>query len=374
MPRPNQALCFICTWVGSDSKMKKNFQSLDFSATAPALKRIISDPILNVIPRTVSPNALTLFGGVAAGTTAVMLWLAPDLLHKDTYAGKLALVMGAILLIVYAVCDQLDGLQAKRCKNSGPAGDFLDHWVDALLANIVPAGLMFLLGVGFYQTLGMVILVALAFWANNWQTRNENERKLPFLGGLELIWVGTSILLVTAVWGHNVWATPVLGADLRDLIYWIVFVALLFAIANNIRRATDKIKDFITPLASFFCITLWLISMHDSQQLDELGRNLGFLALGLIGAKHSGDLMRQLWLGTSNNLFERNFILSGFVLIAFHILQKNDVIPSGVELGYISIMTVIFVWFLWRQSVNTFMLLSVRPAAEGNASGETLVK
>jgi phosphatidylglycerophosphate synthase len=354
--------------------MKKKFRSQDFSATAPTLKRVFSGPILAIIPRSVSPNALTLFGGVAAGTTAAMLWLMPEMLLKDTYAGKLALVTGAFFLVVYAICDQLDGLQARRCNNGGPAGDFLDHWVDALLANLVPAGSMFLLGIGFYQMLGMIIVVALAFWANNWQTLNENERKLPFLGGLEFIWVGTSILLVTAVWGHNVWATPVLGTNLRDLIYLIVFVALLLAIAKNIRRTTDKIKDFITPLASLLCITLWLISMHESQQLDDLGRNLGFLALGLIGAKHSGDLMRQLWLGTPTNRFERSFIFGGSVLIAIHVLQENDVIPSGFALVYLSIMTVIFVWLLWWQSVNTFMLLSVRSAAEGNAGGETLLE
>jgi len=348
---------------------KKNFESRDLSATAPVLKRMLTEPVLAMVPKSVSPNALTIFGGLAASLTAFLLWTAPDYVNPETIAGKSALVTGALALVVYAICDQLDGLQARRCKKGGPTGDFLDHWVDALLANVIPAGLMIFLGIGFYQTVIMLIVVALAFWANNWQTLNEKERELPFLGGLEFIWVGVASLGASAVWGMDLWDIPVLGFDIRTFSYLAVIITLLFSILKNVRRAPDRIKDFMTPLASLGGIALWLVLAYYTGQLNDGARYLGFFIIGLMAVKHTGDLMRQLWLGVNAPRIDRVLTLPGILLLLVFLYETAMGYSSGLTLPILWLTTVLCLWLLCWQAVNTFTLLSIQPKSDTYASG-----
>lgn len=340
--------------------MTKKFESHDFSATAPTLKRFFTDPILNLIPETVSPNALTLFGGCAAGVTAFMLWMSEWMLDPETTRGKLLLIIGALLLVVYAVCDQLDGLQARRLKRGGPAGDFLDHWVDALLANLIPIGLMNFMIYDFYFTLCMTIVVSMAFWANNWETRNENERKLPFLGGLEFIWVGVVCLIMTAIWGKALWGFQILGIELRHAFYAIVISTLVFSALKNIYRARDKLTEIATPLISFGSIALYLIIKHEQNDLTWSAHYLALLTIGLMGVKHTGDQMRQLWLGTEVKSVEVLFVLPGLVLLALLFLKSQTPELAGTEFAVLLLFVLLCVWQLCFQSVNTFTLLFER--------------
>lgn len=340
--------------------MTKEFKSQDFSATAPILRRLFSDPILNMIPKSVSPNALTLFGGCAAGGTAMILWLADWLPQAQTFNGRIILTMGAFLLVVYAICDQLDGLQARRIARGGPSGDFLDHWIDALLANLIPIGLMNFMVYDFYFTLCMTIVVALAFWANNWETKTHNARKLPFLGGLEFIWVGVFCLLATAMWGKTIWDMELFTVELRHWAYLVVISTLGLSILKNAYNGKERIAEILTPLASFSGIALFLISQHEMGDSNWYTHYFGLMIIGLMGVKHTGDQMRQLWLNEDPVKLELYFIIPAIVLAAMYIFKDQNPLLAKAIAPVLFTLVLFCIWCLCFQSVRIFTLLAER--------------
>ncbi|WP_169569378.1 CDP-alcohol phosphatidyltransferase family protein [Sneathiella limimaris] len=337
--------------------MKKNFESQDFSATAPTLRKWATDPILNLIPETVSPNALTLFGGICAGITAFLLWFSKSLIDPTTSIGKTLLVLGALLLVVYAICDQLDGLQARRLKRGGPAGDFLDHWVDAFLANITPIALMYMMVYPLEQMVIMSLVVTFAFWTNNWETRNNHARKLPFLGGLEFIWVGVVCLIVTAIWGYEIWDETIFEVELRHLSYAVVISVLSFSIFKNCVRARDHLKDLLTPALSLGTISIWLIYSHHQGALTWNTQSLAFLTLALMGVRHTGDLMRALWLNSRIKDIEPLFVLPGICLVLIAVLQADIDVLRQLETPTLIATALLVIWLTAFQAIHTFTVL-----------------
>jgi hypothetical protein len=118
------------------------FGVTDHSATAPVLKRAISERVIHRIPAWVSPNALALTSGVLAAMAVASVWLFLGNMRAGTVAGKVWMIRTALLLIIYGVCDQLDGMQARPTDRSSAFGEFLDHWVDTLITNAMTVPMM----------------------------------------------------------------------------------------------------------------------------------------------------------------------------------------------------------------------------------------
>jgi phosphatidylglycerophosphate synthase len=136
----------------------------DRSATAPFLRTGVSAKVINILPAGYSPNALTLTGGAFALCSAAMLWLFADEMRAGSLAGNVMLILSGVFLVVYATFDQLDGMQARKQNRSSTYGDFLDHWVDTLLANSLTVPFMVLVRSDITMIWAMSLLTALAFF------------------------------------------------------------------------------------------------------------------------------------------------------------------------------------------------------------------
>lgn len=80
------------------------------------------------IPRWVSPNLISVLGGICCALAAPMTVLANDLRQDSLY------LLAPALIFVYMTCDAVDGKHARNTKQSTPLGAVVDHGIDAFCA------------------------------------------------------------------------------------------------------------------------------------------------------------------------------------------------------------------------------------------------
>lgn len=91
----------------------------------------VAEGIAPYLPRTLSPNAITLFGFcLHICSTLLLTMLSPE----NETQWRVVLFIDALLSFAYVIADSLDGKQARRLKQSSPLGQLLDHGCDSLNA------------------------------------------------------------------------------------------------------------------------------------------------------------------------------------------------------------------------------------------------
>eukprot|EP00929_Paragymnodinium_shiwhaense_P071620 TRINITY_DN36390_c0_g1_i1.p1 TRINITY_DN36390_c0_g1~~TRINITY_DN36390_c0_g1_i1.p1 ORF type:complete len:185 (-),score=5.96 TRINITY_DN36390_c0_g1_i1:110-664(-) len=114
----------------------------------------IMDPfwhaVASCIPRRISPNVISLLGGVAALTSCVTtVWAV-------VFGSPCLYVFAALWLFVYQTADAVDGMHARATKQATPLGIIIDHGVDAFVAFTTGLSLCFVVE----PALGSVAIMA----------------------------------------------------------------------------------------------------------------------------------------------------------------------------------------------------------------------
>lgn len=93
------------------------------------LKPFYNKCVIGCFPMGMAPNAITLTGFMFVVINFItVMWYNPNL---DTDCPPWVYVSCAIGLFLYQTFDAVDGMQARRTKQSGPLGELFDHSVDA---------------------------------------------------------------------------------------------------------------------------------------------------------------------------------------------------------------------------------------------------
>ncbi len=229
-----------------------------------------------LIPRWVSPNALTLVG-LAASVAAVGAALGGVAGYRWMY-----LASGA-LLFVYVTLDNLDGAHARRTGQSSRLGELLDHGLDGLAS-----GSMFLIGaiVLHLDPLFTVILLVSgtgAFVLTLWEQYRTNVLIIPQMSGTEGVTMVAFLNTLAFVYDDPPWMH-------LDVTEWsfstgiLVFV-LLTALANLIppilraRKAGARASEAIPPLALLLAVGAFPLAGADpvltGGVIGVLGSDLG---------------------------------------------------------------------------------------------------
>ena len=299
------------------------FFTEDSSLLAPFLKKLITQHVFNILPASYSANQLTLSGGACALLVPLSIWFASIEIEQQSITGRLILVVSAFLLIAYAVFDQLDGMQARKLGTSNSFGDFIDHWVDTTIANLATVPIMLMVGLDDRLILAMVLVVLLAFWASNWEIKQDNKRLLPQVGGLESIVVGMSILIATAIFGVGLWQVKIGGVAITWIIYAITFPWLIVVIAQVALRsrkaAWHLFADMALLLLTLGPTLVWLISFAPRSG-ESLIFNYGYISLGILSTLMTGSLMRHHWLGSKYLAFNPVYFTIGLVILVLEYL------------------------------------------------------
>ena len=273
------------------------FSSIDHSVSAPLLRGYVSQKVIIYLPEALSPTTLTSLGCVFGLCAALLLWLLALSLFSSLILEKAIVLLSALFLVTYAVCDQLDGMQARRRSLGGAAGDFLDHWVDCLIVNVVPPPLMFYMGYDVQVVLFVMFVTAFTWWANNWETSVKKRRVLPSLGGLEYILVGIISLVLSALFGNSFWSAEVYSIAVREALLVLVVTTMFYSFMRSLIRACHHWKDIVSPLVSLACVYVWILLSSDSQHDVTLQLIGSVVFAGLLATKSTGDMIVKLWLG-----------------------------------------------------------------------------
>lgn len=193
------------------------YQSDQDSLLLPFYRRHVWDPLLPFIPRSVSPNTLTVLGTSCAAAACALALTA-------TEGRSWPLAASAVLVLLYITLDNLDGLHARRTGQSSRLGEFLDHWLDTLNSSFLAVAVCRSVLMPDWLTMAMIACANLSFFAVHWAHRRSGIMRLGKIADIEGGTLVALILLAMAVAGTRMWSwlTFVLAAGMAGQSFWTV--------------------------------------------------------------------------------------------------------------------------------------------------------
>jgi phosphatidylglycerophosphate synthase len=294
----------------------------DASIVCPAFRRLFCVPFLELVPAGVSANLLTLAG--SASQLAVFAFVSWRAAFPSPHASPMMHLVPALGLFVYVLLDNADGMQARRTNTSSPLGEFVDHWLDNFATFMIPLGIAMMMGVGDAAFLPLVFVAGTASWAAYWEQRASGVQRFAAIGEMEGNLLAISCYVLTAIFGPALWEASV--ASIR--VAWLVIGVTLFGFAcsalRTLIRSARCRRDYLGVL-----LTATPILIHAAVSRLDAGGIVGQLTpllLGLMLAKHVGDLQREHLLGKRARSVDVTLIAGGAVLVAATVWAP----PSGL--------------------------------------------
>jgi phosphatidylglycerophosphate synthase len=176
---------------------------IDNSLARPWLDRIYFEPLIRILPRSITPNTITLSGLVACLAMLAML------LSLKAPSAVLALV-SALAIHAYTLADQLDGMQARRTNRTSALGGFLDHACDFINGQIIIWAACLLVDAGATWLIAVSSAYTFAFLTCHLEERTSGTLHFGAVGPLEGLLAVTLFLLVYAV-APRALMTPLVG-------------------------------------------------------------------------------------------------------------------------------------------------------------------
>ncbi|KAL4953618.1 CDP-alcohol phosphatidyltransferase-domain-containing protein [Aspergillus filifer] len=250
------------------------------------LKPFYNNFVIKFFPMSMAPNAITLTGLVFVLINFfTVLYYNPTL---DQDCPRWVYASCAIGLFLYQTFDGIDGIQARRTKQSGPLGELFDHSVDA--CNTAFGVLIFSAVMNLGQTWATVLTLfgsTMTFYVQTWDMYYTQVLTLGVISGpVEGVLTLCVVFGFTAIMGGgSFWHQPMLETigvpkfgfipeqlyDLPFTQWYLIYggIMLFFAtgesIAHVVKVRKERGKDPIQPLygllplvASWVLVPLYL--------------------------------------------------------------------------------------------------------------------
>ncbi|MBI2373363.1 MAG: CDP-alcohol phosphatidyltransferase family protein [Deltaproteobacteria bacterium] len=144
--------------------------------------RNLCEPLLDIIPSRVHPNALTLLNQVLCWAVFAAAVISPKL---GPLPRALALAFAGAGTFGSMLLDCLDGMHARRTHRTTKLGELLDHWLDAIHVPLVTAGLCFALELAPWQAVAVHTTSAMVYNAQLVLYHRSGEFVAPPTSGTE---------------------------------------------------------------------------------------------------------------------------------------------------------------------------------------------
>lgn len=249
------------------------------------------------VPARISANLLSMLGNLGS-------WLALGLaiaFGADQGPTKpWIFVVCGLAVFFYHTVDCLDGMQARRIGASGPLGEFVDHWFDAMNVFFFPLTI-----IAAFPVVPTWMAVLLIYISNvsDWVVLKEvvNKGRLYFgpVSSEEGITIHMLFLLSVPLLGYGFWAEPgaLFGVPPVLLVLGFVILGHAVSIAITLRALRlDGWKELCVQSASTLPLLAWTIA-GQALGMPRWTVILGLLAIGFIGTRHVGDLLRVRLVG-----------------------------------------------------------------------------
>lgn len=115
----------LLTELEKENISKWKYNATDNSLTTPYLRNYWNY-LQTLFPNYVAPNVITLFGLLS------VLYGFYITLNFHDFNPHLMEILALVSLFIYSTLDAIDGIHARKTKNSSPVGELLDHTVDSI--------------------------------------------------------------------------------------------------------------------------------------------------------------------------------------------------------------------------------------------------
>ncbi|PWY79466.1 Choline/ethanolaminephosphotransferase [Aspergillus sclerotioniger CBS 115572] len=245
------------------------------------LKPFYNDFVIKFFPMSMAPNAITLTGFFFVVVNFfTILWYNPTL---DQDCPSWVYASCAIGLFLYQTFDGVDGIQARRTKQSGPLGELFDHSVDA--CNTALGVLIFAAAMNLGQSWATLLTLfgsTMTFYVQTWDEYYTQVLTLGVISGpVEGVLTLCVVFGFTAfIGGGSFWHRSMLEtigvpkmAFLPDNIYDMAFtqwylvyggILLFFATGSSIVHVMqvrcERKQDPIKPLYGLLpLVAVWTL-------------------------------------------------------------------------------------------------------------------
>jgi len=305
------------------------YQVEDKSLTQPFLARYVWKPIADKLPHQLSPNVITLIGGATVFFSIPFIWLA--------FQGKgWGFLAAAFCIMLYLTADNIDGLHARNTGQSSKKGEFLDHWLDSITTLIISLSILFALEINGWLLATILISIATAFFATNWEYRHTGVFYTEHVGTNEGLLIVIFLYLILFFFFKTPFFTyqgPTTLNAASSILYFSIFGCSV-TIFKSILRMKKHLFEFIPFLFTMSVIAAW--------GLTDLISNfiMGVLILGG-GVPFCGSfLLRRL---CNLKSIYRNWISLGLGSLGWVLFfLKESVDPVTVQ--YVTYMTLFLIF------------------------------
>ncbi|KAF2754115.1 Choline/ethanolaminephosphotransferase [Pseudovirgaria hyperparasitica] len=228
------------------------YSSVDKSYISRYILKHYWNAAVEFLPLWLAPNMVTLLGFFfILGNVVLLSIFMPDLVGP---APSWLYFSFAIGLWMYSTMDNIDGKQARRTGTSSGLGELFDHGIDSLnctLASLLETGAM---GFGPSYTGAFTALVpCLPMYFSTWETYHTHTLYLGYFNGpTEGLIIATSIMLLSGVYGPQIWSTPVashipaasayIGDEIGVRDFWVPLLLGSFFVAHLPECVTNVIR------------------------------------------------------------------------------------------------------------------------------------
>jgi phosphatidylglycerophosphate synthase len=303
-----------------DRPFKYSYQSINNSVINAFYSRYWLPIAIRAVPDRIPANLVSVIGDM--GAWAAFLILSGLLAGPMNVAGRerpWLFGISALCLFFYHTMDNLDGYQARKTGQSGPLGEFVDHWFDSFNTFLIPLGL----GLAFpiippLMVAITILLCCIADWLSLRTTRNTGVLMFGRISSEEALLV--SYLFCAAIWvlGYGWWTQPsFLGIPRVVLVYSITPIGFFASILMTFKSAGRP--DLLAIMTSCI-IPIFAWTIVGEQFLGSTAILVGCLLMGFSTARFSGDVMRDRLVGLEYRGFYPGILVMDILLLASELI------------------------------------------------------
>jgi ethanolaminephosphotransferase len=283
------------------------YQGRDLSLLYNYVLSPLAGRLVDLLPRSVAPNTITLVGLLFMASSYVVFWYhCPFIQAFNNDFAKVPrwiFLWNCFSMILYQTFDNMDGKQARRTKSTSPLGLLFDHGCDAINSLFGSTNWMIAMALNPRQdSWGCWVLLLgpyALFFVGTWEEYHTGRLVLPIINGPNEGLLGGALLSFASFWwGPTFWQQMSWSAYLSFVFGnrlpvptlrnadWVVWAALLgfsqecvLKISSVVRRYSWRSATSLVPFIGLFVCT-WVHMVV----IDDLWINLPRTFLHLVAS------------------------------------------------------------------------------------------
>ncbi len=326
-----------------------DYKCEDHSILLRALEPVLFVPLVRILPRSITPNQITVAGQLAALTGFFLAVSGRPL-------GAAGLLVLAAALVFYTLADCVDGLFARHTKQTSRLGELLDHWLDAVSVPLGVLSLGLALPAAPGPVLAGVVTVSFLHFATFLHGFRLGWVHLGKIGVIEGNLLGAAICATVAFAGPGPLARPAAG-ELNGASLLLLAVVLGSSTALWSMRGLWRHRgEFVTLGALFAALAGWF----------AWGR-LGVVpaALAVIGAGSclEGNVIRA-------RLLRLPLVLHDHVLMALVLLAVGASLAFDLPAAHQTLLAALVAAYAFARGGTAFVrtVIALRGPPPGSGS------